>query len=144
MAGKPLTHDIRHWTITVGGIMITDFGETDAVKLSHNSDKVEFTPSCGRGPGMRSVMTDDSGTLTITLSPGSAQNAAMSAFAKLDMTTGAGAAPVAVIDLNGGTFARSPSAWVKTLPDIELGKTAGEMVWVLEGNWDTEYAGKAY
>ena len=144
MAGKPKTHDLRHWMITIGGVMITDFGETDAIQLSPNSDNVEFTASAGSGPGMRSMMTDQSCTLKITLSPGTAQNAALSALSKADMLTGAGVIPVQATDLNGGTSFRSPAAWIKTRPDIQAGKTAGELVWVLEGNFDVNYAGKAF
>jgi len=126
------TYSADKVVITVGGVIVSGFGDGDFVTAKYDEDR--FTKKVGAdGEVGRSRTASRAGTIEITLSQTSKANDELSALFNLSQF-GSYDAPinVGVADLSGRSVATSSKSWIKTAPDMTFGKEIGERTWALD------------
>ncbi len=115
------------------GIPITDYAPGTYIEWARNADAFALTVGSG-GSAARAASSDRSGTVTVTLLQTSPVNAALSAAAVLDETTGDGVGPLLIKDLSGADVVSAESAWIRKQPDGEESNEVTNRVWVFESD----------
>ena len=123
--------DPSKFLIVVGGITVQEYAPGTFIKAEHNEDLYSLEIGADGSP-CRVRNANESGTFEITLLKSSQSNAALSALAILDRSSGQGIVPVLIKDLNGTALASAQSAWIRKPAPIERGKENGDLTWVLE------------
>jgi len=126
----PRNYDSKQILQSFLGNILVDFAEDSFVTIAWDTES--FTDKVGAdGFVVRSRQSDNRATITIRLSQRSPSNAILFAAHKADRATGRGVGPYIIKDLGGQTLITAPNTWVQKRPDVEFGKDAGEMEWVL-------------
>lgn len=126
------TYSAEQVIVTVGGRIITGFGESDMVTCKFDNDR--YTAKAGAdGEVARAKTADRMGTIEIVLSHTSAANAELSDLFKTGLMGGTdGIVDVTVADLSGTGLATASAAWLKSSPDFVRGREIGEQTWTLQ------------
>ena len=116
--------------VDFNGLTITGFADGTMVKVTGNAD--DFTLVKGAdGEGARIASADDSAEVEFSLLQTAAANDELSAMRTQDKLDGTGHGPLLVKDLSGRTLLHAEQAWIKRLPDPELGKDHSPRTWTL-------------
>lgn len=122
-------HSIDYWTVTLGGIPILGFAESDALGFKKTQDDSEIVQCCDGG----AVLNEHPGRVwevTCSLRYGSTADRALQALANSRAISSFSA-----VGRNGESF-RSPGMRVKTQPERKFGAKAADVEWVLHGEGD--------
>lgn len=126
------TYAAEKVVVTVGGVIISGFGDGDFVTAAYDEDR--FMKYVGAdGEVGRSKNASKAGTIEIVLSQTSKANDELNAIFGLSSMAGIDLAiPVAVADLSGRSLCFASKAWLKTSPEMIYGKEIGDRTWVLD------------
>lgn len=122
--------------ISVAGVQITGFGDSDMVTISLDEDKFTKYVSVD-GEVSRSFNVADTGRFVFTLNQTSQANAVLSGLLTADVfdNTGNLTFPVAIRDQNSeGTFYLGTDCWVSAMPESAFGKEIGTREWVIDAS----------
>jgi hypothetical protein len=123
------TYNPKNHAVTVMGYPMSGFGDT-FISVAYNADA--FTTVIGADGEVSRVQSSDmSGEITLTLKQTSASNDVLSDLAIADRLLGLTTGPVFIKDIGGTTVVMASEAWIKKMPDLELGKDGSEREWVL-------------
>lgn len=126
------TYAAENVVITVGGVILSGFGDGDFVTAKYDEDR--YTKKIGAdGEVSRSRTASRAGSIEVVLSATSKTNDELSALFNLGQF-GAFEAPVplGIADLSGRSLAGASKSWLKTAPDMVFGKEVGERTWVFD------------
>lgn len=117
--------------VTVGGVILSGFSDGDHVIARRNEDLSSMRAGNDGGVG-RAVNPNKSGEFEFKLLQTSSANDALSALVNADDLVNGGSSqfPIAVVDGSGRSLAVATQCWIKTLPEMTMGKEVGERVWV--------------
>lgn len=128
------TYSPKNMIMTVNGVQLTGFGDTDMVTIS--LDEAKFTKYVSvDGQVARSHNVADTGRFVFTLNQTSAANQVLSGLLALDTAEASGnnVFSVAVRDQNSdGTFYLGTDCWIEGMPESSFGKEIGTREWVIE------------
>ncbi len=117
--------------VTVAGIRIQGFGETDMVSAERDADK--FTKSTGAdGRSSRSHNCSNAGKIKITLQQTSEANDVLSKLLLADEATLDAKFPVSIVDRNGSTNIIGGDCWLMGPPAAALNSEIGDVVWNID------------
>lgn len=150
------TYSPKNMVITLGGLPVTGFSDSDMVTISLDEPKWAKYTSVD-GTVSRSHNVADGGRFVFTLNQTSAANQIFSSALQLDLANpdGSNTFGVAVRDENtsgAGTFYLGTGSWVEGMPESAYGKEIGTREWVVEvsdvkwnlsGNESSEIVGLA-
>jgi hypothetical protein len=131
MAAPSLSFDPSQVIVAFLGTPLHGFIDGVFVKVSRNEEAFKLQVGAD-GEAARVRNRNRSGQVTITLQQTSVSNDVLSAAAALDELGSGGVGALLIKDLNGSTLVSALSAWVRKVPDAELGKELGQREWVLE------------
>jgi hypothetical protein len=130
--GQARTYNLANVVITVGGIVIEGFGESDAVSYEPNSPIWETTVGAD-GEVTRSATNDRSGNLTFTIMSTSGSLKVFSAFMAVSKQVAVGDIfPVFIKDLGSGDQLIAEQCWIEEEASMEFGKAAAEREWTVK------------
>jgi len=117
--------------VAVGGVILSGFSDGDHVVARRNEDASSMRAGNDGGVG-RAINPNKSGEFEFKLLQTSGANDALSALVNADDLVNGGKSqfPIAVADGSGRSLAVATQCWVKSLPEMTLGKEVGERVWV--------------
>lgn len=126
------TYAAEKVVITIGGLILSGFVDGDFVTVKYDEDR--YTKKAGAdGEVGRSKNASRAGSFEVSLSGTSAANDKLSALFNLTQIGGIDPPiPVAVADLSGRSLAAASNAWIKTVPDLVLGKDITDRKWLFD------------
>lgn len=120
--------------ITVAGVQITGFGDSDMLTVSLDEAKfVKYTSVDGEVA--RSFNVADTGRFVFTLNQTSRANGVLSALLTADVSDNTGnlTFPVAIRDQNSeGTAYLGTECWIEGMPESAFGKEITTREWVID------------
>lgn len=129
------TYDAKKVIVTLAGIILPGgFAEDDGIKATPTEPERWQTMVGQDGQTVRSLVNDNRVKVTLTVQQTSDTNDILSRLLEQDLAAanGLGVGAFQLVDLNGNTLIRSPSAWVVGYPEVVRGKTAKTNAWVIE------------
>lgn len=124
------TYAAEKVVVTIGAVIVTGFTDGDFITASYEEDR-SFAKAGADGEVGRALNASKLGTITVTLSATSKANDFLSAQFGLASMAGITAAfPIGVVDLSGRTVLGGSKCWVKTAPEVTLGREIGDREWV--------------
>ena len=140
--GASKTYNLAQVSISINGVPIEGFGESDAISFEPNSDLYESAVGAD-GEVTRSATNDRSGTITITLMSTSLSNLKFSGFMALSKALGAADKfIISVNDTNSGDFFLATNAYIQKEPNSTYARNASEREWTLyAANVTTAFTG---
>lgn len=126
------SYDPSQVVVTIGGVIVTGFSDGDSI-AARRSEDTYFVRVGTDGGVARARNASAMGEIEIKLLQTSGANAALSALFNTDDLVNGGLAtiPVGIFDGSGGSLASASQAWIKSMPEMILGKEVSERVWVL-------------
>lgn len=127
------TWDPTKFSIAVGSTNAVGYGDGTFIKGMRNEPT--FSIRVGADGGATRVRNANrSGRFEVTLQQSSPTNDAFQAQAAIDEQSGGGVKPTFVKDANGNANAQGNNTWIVQIPDLERGKEAGDVTWILEAD----------
>jgi hypothetical protein len=124
------TYDPANVVLTVGGAIISGYGEGTMVVFDRDEDAM--TKHVGAdGEVSRTKNANYSGSAAITLKATSNSNAVLGSYALLDELDSSGVVPMILKDNLGHTLFAS-ECWVRKAPSMEWAKELSEREWVFD------------
>jgi len=121
------TYDPTEVQINLGPLTLTGFADGTFIKVARNTTERYKKKVGAKGEVSRSRVTDNSGTVEVTLKHTSPSNGKMYALDRSPATF-----PLTIIENGEAKFvAASTEAWIEKLPDPEFGEEEGNAVWVI-------------
>lgn len=117
-------------TVLVSGVPMTGFTDGTFIEISPSTDLSTMQVGAD-GEVARSISTNKTCTVTITLSQTSPSNDVLSGLIEIDSLTGGTLFPVGVIDLRGRTVFEASQAWISQRPTITYATEVSDRTWVL-------------
>ena len=134
------TYSAAHLKISISGVNISGFGETDVVNITRDENK--FVKSTGAdGRTSRSHNESDSGVIEITLHQTSGANDLLSAWHATDVATLNGELSIVIEDLNGTSKFVAEDAWIQKPAETGFGKEFTDRVWTIDCGELTMFVG---
>ena len=115
--------------VTFGTIPITGWAEGKKFSIGLDEDDWK-TVSGTDGDVTRIRIRKDIGEISVFVSQGSATNSALSTQRQIDLSTGAGAFPLSVVDKGGITVITAKKAWIKKAPKVDESDNVEIREWV--------------
>jgi hypothetical protein len=117
--------------VTVGGVIMSGWSDGDHITARRNEDVSTMRAGNDGGVG-RAINPNKSGEFEFKLLQTSGVNDLLSALVNADDLVNGGKSqfPIAVVDGSGRSLAVATACWVKSLPELTLGKEVGERTWV--------------
>jgi len=140
MAPPSLSYDPGQVIVTFLGTPLHGFADGTYVKIVRNEEAFKLQVGADGEPA-RVRNRNRSGQVSIILQQSSIRNDVLSAAAALDELAAGGVGALLIKDLNGTTLVNALAAWVRKLPETELGKELGQREWVLETGQLTMFVG---
>lgn len=123
------TYSPKKVSVSVAGRDITGFAEGTFVSVSANAES--FTPVVGVNSTSRVAMSDQSGTIVLTLEQTSDSNLVLTALHAADRASLNGKFPVLIKDNNGNSFHVSGTSWITKVADAEYGTDLATREWTI-------------
>lgn len=120
------TYDPTEVQINIGTLTLTGFAEGTFIKITRSTTERYKKKVGAKGEVSRSKVSDNSGTIEVTLKHTSPSNLQLYMMDKIPA-----AFPITVIE-NGETkfVANTTEAWIEKLPDPEFSNEESNAVWV--------------
>jgi len=128
------TYDPLKVSISAFGLNIVGVAPGTFIKCSRNEDAYQIQVGAD-GHATRVRNRNASGRIEITLQHGSPSNAQLAAIAAQDELAGTGIGAVLIRDVSPLTtpaLAECRTGWIVKNADMERGKEAGEVTWIIE------------
>ena len=125
------TYDPSQVIVTIGGVIATGFSDGDPIMSRRSEDS--YSKRVGiDGDVARARNANKTGEFEFKFLQTSPTNDLLSGlFATDDLTNeGTAVVPITIIDGSGRSLATASQCWLQTLPEMSMGKDAGERVWV--------------
>ena len=116
--------------VIVSGIPMSGFGPDTFVSIEPNADLSTMQVGAD-GEVARSIGTNKTCRITITLQQTSPSNDVLSGLMEADALTGGNVFPVTVQDLRGRTVFMAPQAWLSKRPTMSFGAEVDVRAWEL-------------
>lgn len=116
--------------VIISGIPMTGYGPDTFVSIEPSTDLSSMQVGAD-GEVARSVSTNKTCKITLTLQQTSASNDVLSGLMEVDALTGGNVFPVTVQDLRGRTVFMAPQAWLSKRPTISFGAEVDVRTWEL-------------
>lgn len=125
------SYDPTQVIVTVGGVILSGFSDGDSV-IARRDEDTYFARVGTDGGVARARNANKMGEFEFRLLQTSMVNDLLSALCATDDLTNDGLVviPITVADGSGRSLAVAAQCWVKTLPDMVLGKEIGERIWI--------------
>lgn len=123
------TYDPAKVIITIDGVSLHGFTDGDFFTAKYDDDRyTKIKGIDGEVGRVRNLST--SGVLEFTLSAASKANDELNVF---NPDNGyISVCPISIVDLSGRTVISATESWLKTAPEITMGKDVGECKWVFD------------
>lgn len=126
------TYSPKKVVVSWGAILLSgSFGDGTYIQARRKTDAFSLKVGAD-GFAARSVTSDQSGEIIVSLMQTSPINALLSAAAVLDEQTGANYFPFLVKDLLGTTLVYAANAWVRKIADVEYDREIMMREWAFE------------
>lgn len=127
--------------VLIGTVPMTGFAEDTFVSIAPRADLSTIQVGAD-GEVARSIGTDKTHEITLTLQQTSPGNDVLSSLMEVDSIAGTALFPVTIQDLLGRSIFVVPQAWISRRPTIEYGREAGNREWtILTGAPSVWFAG---
>lgn len=124
-------YDPKFILMSFGSIQLQGLAKGTFVTAERDEDA--FTKSVGSdGRTTRIRNQNRGGRVTVTLQAEAPANDLLSALARVDEQTGAGAAVLSITNINGGTLVEATEAWIMKLPAVEYSDGEATREWVFD------------
>lgn len=125
------SYDPSQVIVSIGGVTLSGFSDGDAIIARRSEDAYSMRAGNDGGVG-RARNPNMSGEFEFKLLQTSAVNAALSALVATDDLTNQGLPtfPISIFDGSGASLAVASACWIKTVPEMTMGKEVGERTWV--------------
>jgi hypothetical protein len=125
------SYDPAQVIVTVGGVILSGFSDGDSISCRRAEDNY-FTRVGTDGGVARARNSNKMGEFEFRLLQTSTVNDLLSGLiATNDLTNdGLAVVPIGVVDGSGRSLAAATQCWIKTLPELILGKEVSERIWV--------------
>lgn len=133
------TYNAEKVIITIDGVIVHGFADGDFLTARYDEDR--YTKIKGVDGEVGRIQTlSKAGSIEFTLSSASKANDELNNF---NPDYGyIGVAPISISDLSGRTVIQCSKSWLKTAPEIGMGKEVGELRWVFDcAELDIVYGG---
>jgi hypothetical protein len=124
------TYDAKGCSITLGGIIVTDFADGDFISVTGMGDNFEAVTGAD-GSENRNNKNLTGCDVTITVSQTSLTNDLFSTKHILDKLTNAGTAAFLFKDVNGTSIVSAGQAYIKGFADMNNGNALATRAWNL-------------
>lgn len=114
--------------VIISGIPMTGFGPDTFVTIEPAADLSTIQVGAD-GEVARSIGTNKTCRMTLTLQQTSPSNDVLSGLMEIDALTGGNIFPVTVQDLRGRTVFMAPQGWLSKRPSITFGAEADVRAW---------------
>lgn len=114
----------------VGAVPMTGYAEDTFVEIAPNADLSSIQVGAD-GEVARSIGTNKTCTVTLTLQQTSPSNDVLSSLIEVDALTGGQLFPLTVQDLLGRSIFVVSQAWISRRPNIAFGREAGTRAWTI-------------
>jgi hypothetical protein len=125
-------YNLKNQIITINGVPVSEFGDTDAVSITPEADLYTSTVTAD-GTANRSRTNDNRHTANLTLKQNGIGHRLLSEQLALQE---AGPVPVpfsfGLRDVVTGEVLIEPQALIRRRPDIVRGRDVGDSVWVID------------
>lgn len=127
------SYDPEEVIAIVGPVTLNGFSDGTAITVRRDED-VYFKRVGLKGHVARARNANKSGSFEFRLLQTSSDNDLLSALFATDDLLGDGriVIPASIIDLSGRTLCAAGSCWIRTLPEVTLGKEVEERIWILD------------
>ena len=128
------THNANQVVATYAGIVMSELGTDEFVRIKRNSPAFNLTMSVD-GKGTYEQTNDDSATIEVILMATSPVNALLTAVHAADKASknGAGLAPLQIKDLNSDTELHfAEQARIVAEPEVTYKRGVGERIWTFK------------
>jgi len=144
MPASPLvgTYNPKEVVVNFGGNIMGGYAAGTFVEIAPN-DADGYKKTVGAdGEVIRSTSADNTSQVTLTVLQSSLSNQVLSTIRNTDKLTGRAMMPLTITDLNGGTIAFWPQAWIRGDPTWGYGQENTDRVWTFDtGQISTENKG---
>ena len=125
------TYNPKNVHLIYGGASIEGYAEGSYINVEFNNDQVALLVGAD-GKGTRSIVCDNSATITVRLLPTSTSNAVFQAARSADAAAGAGSLPLLLTNTETGQVYTTEGAWVQKQPGYDFQVEAQAVEWILE------------
>lgn len=115
-------------TILVSGVPMTGFADGTFCEIAPSVDLSTMQVGAD-GEVARSISSNKTCTITITLQSTSPSNDVLSGLIEIDALSGGTLFPVGVIDLRGRTVFEASQCWISQRPTITFAQEVSERAW---------------
>lgn len=125
------SYDPSKVIVTVGGVLLSQWADGDAIKANRLEDVYSMTVGID-GAVARSRNANKTGEFSFTLLQTSQVNAQLSDLINtydLD-NDGNAVIPISITDGSGNSMANATQCWIKSIPELTFSKDAGSRTWV--------------
>ena len=134
------TYSAAHMKISISGVNISGFGETDVVNITR--DETKFVKSTGAdGRTSRSFNESNAGVIEITLHQTSGANDQLMSWHNTDVATLNGELSIVIEDLNGTSKFVAEDSWIQQPAEAGFGKEFTDRVWTIDCGELTMFVG---
>lgn len=125
------SYDPSQVIVTVGGVILSGFSDGDSIAARREEDNY-FTRVGTDGGVARARNANKMGEFEFRLLQTSAVNDLLSALVATNdlVNDGLAVVPISVVDGSGRSLAAATQCWIKTLPELILGKEVSERTWI--------------
>jgi len=125
------SYDPSQVIVTVGGIILSGFSDGDSITAKRDEDNY-FVRVGTDGGVARARNANKMGEFEFRLLQTSKANDLLSALVSTNdlVNDGLAVIPIGIVDGSGRSLAVATQCWIKTLPELVLGKEVTERVWV--------------
>lgn len=131
MSGSTVrTYSPNQVIVLVSGVPMSGFADGTFVEVAPSADLSTMQVGAD-GEVARSISSNKTCTVTITLQQTSPSNDVLSGMIEIDSLTGGVLFPVTVMDLRGRTMFAASQAWINQRPTLTFGQEVADRAWTL-------------
>jgi hypothetical protein len=125
------TYDPSRVIVTIGGVIITGFSDGDSI-IARRAEDMYFTRVGTDGGVARARNANKMGEIEIKLLQTSAVNDSLSSLLAIDdlVNDGLPVLSITIVDGSGRSLVVATQCWIKTIPEVILGKEVSERAWI--------------
>lgn len=131
MSGSTVrTYSPQQVVVLVSGVPMSGFADGTFVEIAPSSDLSSMQVGAD-GEVARSISSNKTCTVTITLQQTSPSNDVLSGMIEIDSLTGGVLFPISVLDLRGRTVFLASQCWINKRPTLTFGQEVSDRSWEL-------------
>ncbi len=131
MSGSTVrTYSPAQVIVLVSGVPMTGLADGSFVEINPSNDLSTMQVGAD-GEVARSISSNKTCEVVITLQQTSPSNDVLSGMIEIDSLTGGVLFPISVLDLRGRTVFLASQCWISKRPSITFGQEVGDRAWTL-------------